>query len=101
MKIGPESKWRGSTVWDCERCCVIPAVLWVNSETLEYCTVDQPARAIGDQIVTTTHQAKKIEWLFPSKLILINPVEGIDGESIETTAVLPPIPTTTKERETA
>ena len=85
MRIGPNSKWSGSKVWDCERCCRIPQVLWIDDETLEYCTVDQPRRAIGNEVVTTTHRAKKIEWLFESKLILINPVEGLEPKAIETT----------------
>jgi hypothetical protein len=87
--VDSTSKWRGAKVWDCERCRVVLDVLWIDSESLEYCTLNRPIRITSaGEATSTIHRARKIEWLWPSKLILINPIDDTGPEDGDTNIVM-------------
>ena len=71
-------------VWHVPKCIALDHVFWVDSDTSEYCQFYIPIRLspIHMEPDTYTTKCKKIELRPLLGTILIDPVEGLDEESI-------------------
>lgn len=72
-------------VWDCEAMRVVPAVLWVDDCTAEFCCYVLPTRVgLDGELVTEMHRAKRIQICFHSRVVLINPIADHTDEQVAT-----------------
>lgn len=62
-------------VWNVELCCVLPFTVWVDDDTAQYGVRPHPRAA------PLTRQARRIQILFETHTVLINPLD--DAEMLE------------------
>ena len=61
MRCDHSNGYLGWTVVDSVTGIRFEYVLWVDPDAKEFCTMDTPARAIGNEIAKTVHKAQEIE----------------------------------------
>lgn len=79
-----EHSCRGWLVWHAEQCRELKHVVWVDDESARYGQHVIPLRVIGGEILIEPHQAKRIDIIQGSRLIVINQVEDGDESSMLT-----------------
>lgn len=63
------------TVWHAEQCKTLKNVLWADDVLNQWCQFHEPLQIVAGEIAASIHQAKKINILVASQLIIINPIE--------------------------
>lgn len=67
----PGAKW---FVWDCERCCELRPILWIDDSIHAFARAVLPVRVIGDRIEIDVVFCRRVEIHVDKLLILVNPV---------------------------
>lgn len=62
------------SIYHAEECRLLRYVLWIDSDTAQWCDVVQPMKLVDGELVTHTHQARKIAIYEDRRLVIINPI---------------------------
>ena len=72
-------KW---CVWHAEWCRRLHLVVWVDDVTMQWAQVPQPFLVKNGDVPYKVHQAKKIIIDVSNLLVTINPIEGVQEDSL-------------------
>jgi hypothetical protein len=74
-----QMKW---FIWHAEWCRRLHLVLWVDDVTMQWEQVPEPIVVVGGNVRSNVHQAKKIVIDLHNLMVTINPIEGVQEDSL-------------------
>lgn len=80
----------GDSGWQCfdvQRCALVPEVVWVDSDTATWGSLDKTpggvlAMFITGRLPTITHFEKRIQIVPDRRMVLFNPIDGDPEETV-------------------